>query len=93
MRNGINAGTGTDVPVAADADTFRFPDIHVVDLRVEKEFRLSDVGLTLGVDVFNAFNESYVLQRQSILATNTSDHVVEILSPRVLRVGARLSFR
>ncbi|HSK79796.1 MAG TPA: TonB-dependent receptor [Thermoanaerobaculia bacterium] len=93
FRDTINAGAGTDVPVAADADTFRFPDIHVVDLRVEKEFRLSDMGLTLGVDVFNALNESYVLQRQSILATGTSDHEVELLSPRVLRVGARLSFR
>jgi hypothetical protein len=93
FRDTINAGAGTDVPVSADADTFRFPDIHVVDLRVEKEFRLSDMGLTLGVDVFNVLNESYVLQRQSILATNTSDHVVEVLSPRVLRVGVRLSFR
>ena len=93
VRSGINAGTGTDIPVAADADTFRYSDVHVVDLRVEKEFRFSDLGLTLGVDVFNAFNESYVLQRQSILSTNTSDHVVEVLSPRVLRVGARLSFR
>jgi hypothetical protein len=93
FRDTIAAGAGTDVPVATDPGTFRYPDIHVVDLRVEKEFSLSDFGLTLGVDVFNALNESYVLQRQGVLNTGTGNHVVEILSPRVFRVGARFSFR
>jgi hypothetical protein len=88
-----NAGTGVDIPVDADPDAFRYPDIHVVDLRVEKEFTFSDFGLTLGADVFNVLNESYVLQRQGVLARNNSDFVTEILSPRVVRLGARLSFR
>jgi carboxypeptidase family protein len=88
-----NGGTGIDIPIQADPDAFRYPDIHVVDLRAEKEFTFSDFGLTLGVDVFNALNESYVLQRQGVLARNNSDHVLEILSPRVYRVGARISFR
>ena len=86
-------GIGLDVPVAADADTFRFPDVHVLDLRVEKEFRLSDFGLTVGADLFNVLNESYVLQRQSVLGLTTSDHVLEVLSPRILRLGVRLSWR
>ena len=93
FRDTIAAGSATVIPVAADADAFRYPDVHVVDLRVEKEFSLSDFGLTLGMDVFNALNESYVLQRQGVLSTGTGNHVVEILSPRVFRVGARLSFR
>jgi hypothetical protein len=87
------AGTGRDIPIDSDPGEFRYDDIHVVDLRVEKEFRFSDLGLTLGVDVFNALNESYVLQRQSLLARNNGNHVLEILSPRVFRVGARLNFR
>jgi hypothetical protein len=88
-----NGGQGIDVPVQADPDAFRYPDLNVVDLRVERELNFSDFGLTLGVDVFNALNESYVLQRQGVLARNNSDHVLEILSPRVYRLGARLSFR
>jgi hypothetical protein len=87
------AGLGIDVPVAADPGAYRYPDIHILDLRVEKEFSLSDLGLTLGVDVFNALNESYVLQRQGLLTKNNADHVLEIVSPRVFRLGARLSFR
>jgi hypothetical protein len=65
----------------------------VFDARVEKEFTFSDVGLTLGVDVFNALNESYVLQRQHRLGNARTNNVTEILSPRIFRVGARLSFR
>jgi hypothetical protein len=60
---------------------------------VEKELSFRDFGLTLGVDVFNAFNEAYVLQRNHRLGQTTSDDVREILSPRILRLGARLSFR
>ncbi|HEV8581498.1 MAG TPA: TonB-dependent receptor [Thermoanaerobaculia bacterium] len=88
-----NAGSGIDIPVDSDPDAFRYPDINVVDLRVEKEFTFSDFGLTLGADVFNAFNESYVLQRQGVLGRDNSDFVTEILSPRVVRLGARFSFR
>ena len=86
-------GVGLDVPIASEADTFRYPDVHLLDLRVEKEFRLSDFGLTVGADLFNALNESYVLQRQSILGLTTGDHVLEVVSPRILRLGVRLSWR
>ncbi|HET9226906.1 MAG TPA: TonB-dependent receptor [Thermoanaerobaculia bacterium] len=85
-------GVGIDIPVVSDADAFRHPDIHQLDLRVEKEFRLSDFGLTVGADLFNALNESYVLQRQSILGRTTSDHVIEVVNPRIFRLGVRLSW-
>lgn len=47
----------------------------------------------LAVEVFNALNEATVLQSQNRLGTSTSDHVLEVLSPRVWRVGVRLRFR
>jgi len=82
-----------NIQVSSRPDTYRLDDIHIVDARVEKEFTFSDFGLTLGVDVFNLFNEAYVLQRNQRLAQTTSDFVREVVSPRVLRFGARLSFR
>ncbi|HEV8237766.1 MAG TPA: hypothetical protein VGS57_00185, partial [Thermoanaerobaculia bacterium] len=82
-----------NVQVTSDPDEFRLDDIHMVDARVEKEFSFSDFALTLGVDVFNVFNESYVLQRNHRLAQTTSDNVREITSPRIYRLGARFSFR
>jgi hypothetical protein len=83
----------TSVQATSSQDEFRLDDIHMVDARLEKEFTFSDVGLTVGVDVFNVFNESYVLQRNHRLAQTTSDNVREITSPRIIRLGARLSFR
>jgi hypothetical protein len=86
-------GAAEALQVTSDPDSFRLDDIHMVDARVEKEFTFSDVGLTLGVDCFNVFNEAYVLQRNHRLGQTTSNYVREITSPRVFRVGARLSFR
>jgi len=83
----------TNVQVTDDPDEFRLDDIHVVDVRVEKELSFSDFGLTLGLDVFNLLNESNVLQRNHRLAQSSSNNVREILSPRILRLGARFSFR
>ena len=81
------------VQVTDRPDSYRLDDIHILDARVEKEFTFSDFGFTLGVDVFNVLNEAYVQQRQHRLALATSNHVTEVTSPRVLRLGARISFR
>ena len=93
-----NGGSGLDVPIQPDPNAFRYPDIHVVDLRIEKEFLFNDFGVTVGLDAFNALNESYVLQRQGVLAQNgvplnTSGSVLETLSPRIFRLGVQVSFR
>jgi hypothetical protein len=81
------------VSVTPDPDTYRLDDIHMVDARIEKEFNFNDFGLTVGIDGFNLFNEAYVLQRNHRVLQGTSNHVREITSPRIFRVGARLSFR
>jgi len=74
-------------------DSIRLQNINIFDARLEKEFTFSDVGLTLGVDCFNVFNQAYVLQRQHRLNTGSADFVREITSPRIFRIGARVSFR
>jgi hypothetical protein len=81
------------VQVTDRPDSFRLDDINIVDARVEKEFTFSDFGLTLGVDCFNVFNEAYVLQRQHRVALSSTNFVREITSPRIFRIGARVSFR
>jgi hypothetical protein len=83
-------------------DDFRNDDVHVLDLRLEKEFRFDRFGLTLGADCFNALNSSTVLQRELRLSyptatrssdlRTTGDNVQEVLSPRIFRFGARFSF-
>ena len=89
-RNGIPGQANVQI---VGSDEFRNDDINVVDARLEKELTFSDFGLTLGVDVFNLLNENFVLQRQHRLNNAATNNVTEVLSPRIFRVGARLSFR
>ncbi|HEX2222921.1 MAG TPA: TonB-dependent receptor [Thermoanaerobaculia bacterium] len=102
------AGLGTPVLIE-NVDSRRYDDIHMLDMRLEKEFTFNEVGLTLGVDVFNVFNEATVMQRQGLLhsfnfpnpdgtvtrRTNSTagDFVQETTNPRIFRLGARFSFR
>ncbi len=105
----INVGAGnTSVPNPAfggetvqigAADSNRLDNIIDFDARVEKEFTFQDFGLTLGVDCFNVFNEAFVLQRQGQFThsgaptPSNAGFVNEVLSPRIFRFGARLSFK
>ncbi len=94
--------TGFRTSVTNRPDEFKNGDVHVLDLRVEKEFRFDRVGLTVGVDVFNALNASTVTQRELQLdyPTRTSrfdintrgDYVSEVISPRIFRLGAKVTF-
>lgn len=83
----------TYIPITSDTGRFKYPDVHVLDLRVDKDFTFRDLGITLGVDVFNALSESYVLQRSVVVGRPNSDHVVEVLSPRIVRLGVRFRLR
>jgi len=107
--SGFSSGSHTygNVTAVSRPDDYKNPDVHVLDLRIEKEFKFDRVGLTLGLDCFNALNAGTVLQRSLKLDYGTSgfggsgggsdrtqigDHVQEVLSPRIFRVGATISF-
>jgi hypothetical protein len=78
--------------VTDDPTEFRHEDIHELDLRLAKEFRFSGVGLTASIDLFNVLNEQPVLQRNTRLAVASGNQITELQSPRVFRIGARLTF-
>jgi Carboxypeptidase regulatory-like domain len=96
------AGEGTKALLApSDVDTFRNPTVTELDMRLAKEIRFQRVGLTLSIDGFNMLNSNTILQRNvaqlnasagSASLSATSNRVAEVLSPRVFRLGARLSF-
>jgi len=92
----------------AAPDEFRNDDIHLVDLRLEKDFQVGELNFTILGEVFNAFNEATALQTQHRLANagsvvgigggetlrvNGADYVTEVISPRVFRLGTRFHFR
>ena len=73
-------------------DDFRLPTLTSFDARVGKEFAFNRVRLNLDVDVFNLTNASTVLGRQFDLRSSLSNEVLEIMNPRILRVGLRMNF-
>jgi hypothetical protein len=93
-RVGTNAaGVPTRfVNVTGRPDDLKNEDLHILDLRLEKELKFDRFGLTLDADVFNVTNAGTVLQRNLRLRAGNSDHVQEVVSPRIYRLGAKLTF-
>ncbi|HVR08609.1 MAG TPA: hypothetical protein VMW75_11225, partial [Thermoanaerobaculia bacterium] len=94
-----NPAFGGETVQIGKADSNRLDNIIDFDARIEKEFTFQNFGLTLGIDCFNVFNEAFVLQREetfhvaSAPVPSNAGFVNEVLSPRVFRFGARLSFK
>jgi len=74
----------------------RLDAVKSLDMRVEKAFTIPRAGeLSVTADIFNLFNVSTVLGRQyDVTATGTTgfDRPLEIMNPRLLRLGVRWQF-
>ncbi len=82
---------------------YRLDNLYQLDLRLEKAFQIGPITVTPAAEVFNVINSSTVLQRYSRVGTfdnrsgelSTDDlfaTVQEAQSPRILRLGIRMSF-
>lgn len=73
----------------------RLDGVTTLDLRLEKTFNVRAGSLTFTGDLFNLFNSSTVLGRQyDVTATGVTgfDRPLEIMNPRLLRLGLRWAF-
>jgi hypothetical protein len=82
----------TVILVPDEVGDFRLPAVTSLDVRIGKEFAFNRARVNLDFDIFNALNTSTVLGRQYDLRLATANNVLEIMNPRVLRLGARFSF-
>jgi hypothetical protein len=85
-----NDGVRREVQITDRGDDFRFDDIVLADLRLDKDLRLGGMGMVLSLDVFNLFNSSFVLERALQLNGPQADYLLRTTSPRVFRLGLRL---
>ncbi|HJR60000.1 MAG TPA: TonB-dependent receptor [Vicinamibacterales bacterium] len=92
VATGDPLGNLKTVILVDDVGDHRLPSVTSLDLRLGKEFTYNRLRLNLDFDVFNALNSSTVLGRQYDLSLPTANNVLEIMNPRVLRLGARFSF-
>jgi hypothetical protein len=74
-------------PIASN----RTPDVSLVDVRMEKAFRVNAVRVVALFDVYNMFNTNAT---QTLTASSGSFWLrpTAITGPRVLRIGARLDW-
>ena len=83
------------VLVVNDVGDFRLPAVTSLDFRIGKAFTFGATRLNLDLDLFNLTNQGTELRRQYDV-TRTGDtgvnQVLEIMNPRILRVGIRLNF-
>jgi len=73
-------------------ETERLGDLWNLDLRLAKNVRAGRATLALTAELFNALNNDLVLGRSRNAASTAFRRVDEVISPRILRLGARLSF-
>jgi hypothetical protein len=82
----------TQVLLDRDLGANRFPDQHLLDLRVQQRLRAGAFGTTLMIDVFNVLNSGGTLRQIGERASAAFRSPVEITAPRLVRLGLQLQF-
>jgi hypothetical protein len=81
-----------NVLLVDDVGANRLPTVHSFDGRVSKAITHQRLNVNLDLDLFNVFNASTVLGRDFDASSGAFDQVQEIMNPRIIRFGVRVSF-
>ena len=92
VATGDALSSNKSVFVLGGVDWYRLPNVHSVDVRLGKEQTIGKIRLNLDVDGFNILNLGTILGRQYDLRLTTANQVLEIMNPRIFRVGLRVGF-
>jgi hypothetical protein len=92
----FNVSAGADgrmrILATSNLDDVRYPNLWDVDVRLSKSVTLQRVKLLISADVFNLLNSNTELSRARIVDATAFNTLNEIISPRILRIGAKLQF-
>jgi hypothetical protein len=99
-RDRVNTGDPVQplkqVLLVSDITTFREPDVSSLDLRAEWDaarfLKIQRYHVAVDLDVFNALNHNTTLQQQLNARVGTFNSILEVMNPRIARLGVRLSF-
>jgi hypothetical protein len=86
------ANTFNDTVLAADIGQQRLADVWNLDLRLAWNRKVGGASLGLMADVFNVFNSSTTLRQTDFADSAAFNRIEQIMSPLLVRLGARLSF-
>ncbi|MEO8361064.1 MAG: carboxypeptidase regulatory-like domain-containing protein [Vicinamibacteria bacterium] len=92
----ISTSAGRDGTVRAlatpEVDSTRYANLWNVDFRLARNSKIGRVTLSPSLVLFNAFNNDVVLSRARNAGSATFNRIEEVISPRILQLGARISF-
>jgi len=95
VATGDPLGSSKSVLITDDVGKFRLPAVSSLDVRLEKAFKIQRAMIALDLDVFNVGNTATVLGRTydlRLTGPTGYNQVLEIMNPRILRLGARINF-
>jgi hypothetical protein len=99
FRNNVATGdtllNNKSVLVTNDVTDFRLPAVSSLDARIEKAFTIQRLKVMFDLDIFNITNSATVLGKQfnyRLTGPTGFDQILEVMNPRILRLGARLNF-
>ncbi len=91
---GLTLAQGTATILAEESGSRRMPDLSILDLRVEKVFRIGKTSFGVFADIFNALNAN-----KATAVVTTSGHptlvfeqMTGIQDPRMFRAGFKFEF-
>jgi hypothetical protein len=95
-KTGNLLGQTQNILYVADFGQDRLPATQTFDMRIGKTLKMKSVTANLDFDIFNLFNSATVLGRQynaNVTGGTTGyTQVLEIMQPRIARLGLRISF-
>jgi hypothetical protein len=95
-KTGETLGSSTQsILLVPDFGQDRLPATQTLDMRIGKTLKFGKATANLDFDIFNLLNSATVLGRQydkSKTGTTGYTNVLEIMQPRIARIGLRINF-
>ena len=92
LRLGAGADGTLNALASGSVDRLRYDALTNLDFRLARNAKVGRATVTPSIELFNAFNNGVVLGVFRQATSANYGRVDDVLSPRVLRIGARLSF-
>jgi hypothetical protein len=92
LRVGAGADGTLNALTSGPVDRERYATLHNLDLRLARNSKVGRITITPSVELFNVFNTDITLGVFRQATSANFRRIDDLVSPRILRIGARVSF-
>jgi hypothetical protein len=91
---GVALSQDPETIYAESRGNYGYPDLVILDLKLEKAFKVGPVTLRAFVDIFNVFNSGKVTEYYTVSSNPAIpwQDIEDIQDPRIFRLGAKIEF-